>query len=343
MSSRNTRLRSSDRVSRRQFIAGGAAALVMGAGLKLDAARETAPDRGRPLRVGIIADVHHGLQPDAIKRLEHFIARMEQEKPDLIIQLGDFCYSQPDSRPFLQVWEQFKGPRYHVLGNHDMDRTTKQETMDFLGMRAPHYSFDAGPFHFVVLDCNFILKDGEHLHYANRNYFIERARRDRVHPEQFEWLRADLAATQRQTFIFSHQAFDENWSGWSVPNRLEVRAVIREANKLALERTGAPKVVACICGHHHIDEVSEIEGVRYMQMNSASYYWTGGKFGSEGPRAVYSNPLHALVTLDPAGKIIVKGQTGEFNKPTPTDTGFPSAHHLTASIIDRVIPFKAAG
>jgi predicted phosphodiesterase len=328
-------------ISRRQFFRAGAAALALGAGLKLGAEQKSpAPGaRGKPLRLGIIADVHHGLQPDAIKRLEAFIQAMDTEQPDLIIQLGDFCYARPDSREFVQVWEQFKGPRYHVLGNHDMDRTTKQETMDFIGMHAPHYSFDVGDFHFVVLDCNFILDDGKHVDYANRNYFIEQARRDRIHPAQVEWLRADLAGTQRQTFIFSHQAFDENWSGWSVPNRLDVRAVIRDANQKAMALSGAPQVVACICGHHHIDEVSEIEGVKYLQMNSASYYWTGGKLGSEGPRAVYSNPLYAVMTLDPAGEIVIKGQTGEFHKPTPTDTGFHAADRLTASIIDRTLRF----
>ncbi|MBA4148215.1 MAG: metallophosphoesterase [Verrucomicrobia bacterium] len=334
-----------DGISRRRFIQAGTAALAFGAGLKMGADQKSKSPgtQGKPLRLGIISDVHHGLQPDAIKRLESFIQAMEAEKPDLIIQLGDFCYARPESREFVEVWEQFKGPRYHVLGNHDMDRTTKQETMDFIGMRAPHYSFDAGDFHFVVLDCNYILNDGEYVNYANRNYFIEQARRDRINPEQVEWLRADLAGTQRQTFIFSHQAFDENWSGWSVPNRLEVRAVIREANQKAMDRTGAPHVIACFSGHHHIDEVSEIEGVQYMQMNSASYYWTGGKFGSEGPRAVYSKPLYALVTLDPSGQIGVKGQAGEFHKPTPADTGFPAAKRLTAAIIDRTIKFPTAG
>ena len=196
--------------------------------------------------------------------------------------MGDFCHPKPNAREFVQLWEQFRGPRYHVLGNHDMDLGTKQQTLDFWSLAKPHYSFDVGDFHFVVLDCNFVLKDGNHVDYANGNYYIARELRDRISPEQVEWLRADLAATARQTVIFSHQALDEIWGGNTVPNRLDVRAVIREANEKSRARTGVPKVIACLCGHHHVDEASVIEGVHYLQVNSASYYWAGGKFGSDG-------------------------------------------------------------
>lgn len=333
---------SSRRLTRRRFLKGFGAAAVVGGSLPEAGGAETTglpADKSKPVRIGIITDLHHGLQPDATRRLETFMQQAVEEKPDFIIQLGDFCHPRPDARECIQLWERFPGARYHVLGNHDMDLATKQQTMDFWGLTKPYYSFDVGDFHFVVLDCNFILKEGRHLDYANSNYYIARELRDRISPEQIEWLRADLAATKLQTIIFSHQAFDEIWDGFAVPNRLEVRAVIREANRRSTTRAGARQVIACLCGHHHLDEASVIEGVNYLQLNSASYYWAGDKRGSDGPRAVYDQSLYAFVTVDPAGQIQIKGQRSHFRKPTPEETGHPNAPRLSATISDRTLRF----
>lgn len=104
-----------------------------------------------------------------------------------------------------------------MLGNHDIDFGTKQEAMDFLGMKEKYSSFDKRDFHFVVMDGNYILKDDKYVDYANANFYIEQQHRSLVNPEQIEWLETDLAKTDKQTIIISHQAFDEIWDGWSSP------------------------------------------------------------------------------------------------------------------------------
>jgi 3',5'-cyclic AMP phosphodiesterase CpdA len=283
------------------------------------------------LRIGWITDLHHGYIKDATQRLEAFMEAVSGRQLDLILQGGDFCHPTAEAKTFVQLWEQFKGDRYHVLGNHDMDHGTKEQVMGLWGMKDKYYSFDKGGFHFVVMDCNYILKDGKYVDYANSNYYIDQASRDLVNPEQIEWLKADLAATDKQTIIISHQAFDEIWDGWSVPNRHLVRKVIDDANN----RTDFQKVIACFCGHHHLDDHSYINKVHYFQMNSASYYYTGDGFGSDGSKSVYKDPLYAFVTIDPAGQIIIEGKKSDFMKPTPYDTQFPDAPRLSASISSR--------
>jgi hypothetical protein len=176
--------------------------------------------------------------------------------------------------------------------------------------------------------------------YARSNFYVAQPQRDHVSQEQIEWLRAELAAATRPTVILSHQGLDDIWDGGAVPNRAEVRAVIRAANQRERERTGAPRVVACLCGHHHLDSASVIEGVHYLQLNSASYYWAGGDRGSDGPRAVIAEPLFAFLTLDPAGKIEVRGRRGGFRPPSPADKGHPEAARLSASISDRRLEFE---
>ena len=118
-----------------------------------------------PVRFGIVADIHKDVMHDADERLTRFIDRMQEVKPDFILQLGDFCTPAPQNRQFLAIWDRFRGPRHHVLGNHDMDgdqtkgpdkkyNFTREETMAYWGMPARYYSFDLGGLHFVILDGN---------------------------------------------------------------------------------------------------------------------------------------------------------------------------------------------
>lgn len=288
------------------------------------------------VRMGLITDLHHGYCKDAQRRLDAFVTEASTRELDFILQAGDFCHPTEAAKEFIASWNTYPGERYHVLGNHDMDLGTKEQIMELWGMRNKYYSFDKGDFHFVVLDCNYILKDGKYIDYANSNYYIDQQSRDLINPEQVQWLKEDLAKTDKQTIIISHQAFDEIWDGWAVPNRHEVRKVIEDANN----NTDFQKVIACFCGHHHVDDHSYINSVHYFQMNSASFSYVGDGYGSDGPRAVYQDPLYAFVTIDPAGTIHITGKESQFMSPTPTETKHPDAPRLSASISDRNVRFK---
>ncbi|KKL27564.1 hypothetical protein LCGC14_2383900, partial [marine sediment metagenome] len=95
------------------------------------------------LRFGLIADVHQDVMHDSRQRIEAFVGAMNKAKADFICQLGDFCWPHERNQEFLECWRQFDGPRYHVLGNHDMDGGyTRERAVAFLGMPGKHYSFD---------------------------------------------------------------------------------------------------------------------------------------------------------------------------------------------------------
>lgn len=289
----------------------------------------------KPTRIGWITDLHHGYAVDAEQRLSAFIAEANRIKPDFIIQGGDFCHPTPEAESFMKTWNGFEGPKYHVLGNHDMDMGTKKQIMSLWGMDKPYYSFDQGDFHVVVMDCNHILDGGNYVDYAKANFYIDGSRRDLVNPEQIEWLREDLQKTKKQTIIISHQSFDDVWTGYTVPNKMKVREVIDAANRASKR----PKVIACFCGHHHLDHHMQINGVHYFHINSASYYYVGDGLGSDGAKAMYADPVYCFVEIDPAGKITIKGRTSQFVSPTPTEKGYIHAAKITASIEDKQINY----
>ncbi|WP_420602274.1 metallophosphoesterase family protein [Flagellimonas sp.] len=299
----------------------------------------------KPLVFGIIADIHKDLMPDANQRLETFISEAQKRKADYIIQLGDFCMANSKNKDFMAIWETFKGPKYHVLGNHDMDLNSKEEMLQYWGMPKTYYSYDFQNFHFIVLDANFLNKDGVFIDYEKANFYVDSKYRTFIDDAQIEWLEVDLKATKLPTIIFSHQSL---WHyQWGVKNRLAVQKVM-EAHK--------EKIICCMNGHNHIDFHHHQNGIDYIEINSASYQWMEDKYKntSRYPKemydqykwlpnlATYKDPLFAFATIDPKGSLIIEGVKSQWVTPSPFDTGMPKniyGNQLSPEISDYNLKF----
>lgn len=297
----------------------------------------------KSIRFLVCADVHHDLIHDAPDRLSTFINAAEKEKADFIIQLGDFCMPYENNEPFLKKWNSFKGTKYHVLGNHDMDVSPKIVMQQFLGMEKPYYSFDKGDFHFIVLDANYFISDEKYISYQNGNYYSHAETRAQIPPAQLEWLKKDLANTDKLTIVFSHQSL-EHWGG--IKNREQVQQVFREANK------DTKKVIACFCGHDHSDRYKKIDGIHYVGINSMSYAWVGKKLEYSGrfPEKIetkypnlkytlpYRDPVFAAVKINSKGEIKIEGVQSSFVPPGPEELGAKN-HDYSAEITNRTLSF----
>ncbi|WP_190811457.1 metallophosphoesterase [Flagellimonas sp. S3867] len=279
-----------------------------------------------PLRFGIVADVHKDLMPDANKRLERFISEAIDQNVDFVIQLGDFCMADAKNQDFLKIWETYKGPKYHVLGNHDMDRNSKQEMLDFWGMPKTYYSFDFHGYHFIVLDANFLYQDGKFTDYEKSNFYVNSNLRTFIDDAQIEWFRADLEATQLPTIVFSHQSL---WHyQWGVKNRLTIQKIMEAQEE---------KIICCMNGHNHIDFHHHQNGIDYIEINSMSYQWMEDKYKNTQryPKemyeqykwlpnmATYKDPLYAFAELRAEGTLSLKGVKSEWMSPSPYEAGMP--------------------
>jgi 3',5'-cyclic AMP phosphodiesterase CpdA len=281
--------------------------------------------------MGVIADLHHGLEPRAMERLETFIGDVESREPDCILQLGDFNFGTRQSDECMRLWRQYEGERHHVLGNHDMDFVTKEEIVEFWAMPGPYYSFDAGGYHFVVLDRNVLRTPDGYIHYGRGNFYVDPIMRAHADPEQLEWLADDLSTTGLPTVIFSHQGLGmDDGDGQEAGARKSIETVLEGAN-----RDGA-KIIACFCGHHHLDRYARKQGIHYVWLNSASYYWVGDAYGRMAP---YRDSLYTFVTFHPDGLIEVEGRTTAWDSPTPLERGYPGAAELTPYISARQITY----
>lgn len=93
---------------------------------------ESAGWSGPPLRIGVISDTHVAATHTDVARIERLVARMNAERPDVVMLLGDYAgghepaavRAAPERSEILRGVEAFRGLRsplgtYGVLGNHD--------------------------------------------------------------------------------------------------------------------------------------------------------------------------------------------------------------------------------
>lgn len=276
------------------------------------------------LNFGIVADVHHGMLPDAEERLEVFIQKSIEKEVDFIIQLGDFCH-KTKNQAFLDIWNTFQPPKYHVLGNHDMDLGSKAEIMDKWEMPQSHYTFEAKGVRFLILDANFLYQDGKFIDYNKANFYVDSTLRTYINEEQIEWFAGELEASDLPTIVISHQSL---WHyQWGVKNRL---AVQRHMEK------HAKKIICCLNGHNHIDFHHQQNGIDYLEINSMSYQWMGDKqqvkrYPQELLKeykwlnhiAPYEDPLYAFARVDLTGSFHLEGVRSTWMAPSPEEAGSP--------------------
>lgn len=289
-----------------------------------------------PLKIGICADIHLDTVFDGKQRLENFISAMRTEKPDLIVQLGDFCGPKEGNNALLDSWNRFEGPTCHVIGNHDTDGDfTKQQVVDFWKIPNAYYSFDLKGYHFMILDGNdpYANKDPRNKYWSY------------IGQEQQDWMEAELEKTDLPVIVFMHQGLDNDMGG--VENAVQVRAIFDRHNKKKKN-----KVQVVFSGHHHEDYYNVINGVHYVQVNSMSYKWLGKgyehvpyteeinkKFWLTKWTAPYRDPLWAVVEIS-NGMLQMKGKASAFVGKTPKELGrppYPAGYPEVPFISDRKI------
>ena len=293
----------------------------------------------KPLKVCVFADIHYtpGVFPNSedASFLEKILARAEAERCDMIIHLGDFVSNVRDekAKAYIKLYNDFKIPGYHILGNHDQDRTPYKETCDAYRMPDGHYSFDKGGFRFVIADPNYFCNEpGKFIHHENGNYFrrVKGSTINWIPPAQMEWLRSTIVGSPYPCIVLSHQSF-ERGRGEPVMNKAEIQAIFREANA---KNPGTVRLV--MNGHLHMDHLRVLDNILYWDVNSANYQWYGklhDKYPEEYAKKVRSAnkvlawdaPLSAILTIWPDGRIKIDGsRAGWLFGVDPKAAGYPA-------------------
>jgi predicted phosphodiesterase len=286
---------STRRVGRRAFLANGSLFLAA-ASLDLmacaDLTAQEAPKQGG-MRFGLVTDLHYADKKPAgtrhyretLDKLAEAAERFKKDEPAFVVELGDLVDAadsvETELKYLKRIDKQFAAiakDRHYVLGNHCVDTLTKQEFLDGVGREKPHYSFDRGGVHFVVLDACF-RSDGKP--YGRKNSKWTDAN---VPADQIDWLKEDLKAAGKRVVVFAHQRLDVA-NDYGVKNATDVRKVLEESKK----------VLAVFQGHSHKNDYKDISGIHYCTLVGMI----------EGSGA--ENNGYATVDVSPEGAIRLAG------------------------------------
>lgn len=268
----------------------------------------------KEIKIGLLSDLHFDIIHDGEDRLHFFLDVMRLEKPDALIQMGDFAIPKPENSKIIQSFNEAQSKTFHVLGNHDMDDGfSKKEVTEKYGMPSLYYSEDLGSIRLIVLDGN---DPDSPTKKGGYDSFIG--------PDQQIWLIKELENSDKPILIVSHQPI----AGiYTIDNSLEIQEILSSFSS---------KILLVLNGHAHVDQHIEVGGVNYVHINSASYYWVGEKLAHESLSSEihqnhpslqftcpYQKPLFAVLTIDPkAKKIAIEGRKTEWIGPSPLELGY---------------------
>tara|TARA_Y100000766_G_scaffold79304_1_gene67400 strand:+ start:164 stop:1156 length:993 start_codon:yes stop_codon:yes gene_type:complete len=266
----------------------------------------------KPIKLGMIADLHQDVMHDGPARLKAFLEAMKEEKPDAILQLGDFAYPSKKNEAVTKAFKKAHPRTLHVLGNHEIDGGHSfDEVAKLWGMKGRYYTENINGLDLVVLDCNEKPKNHKSGYPAH------------IGEQQLEWLEKQLKILKGPILVFSHQPLAGTSS---VDNAGEVQKLLNSAGD---------KVLLAVNGHTHIDHVDRVGEISYLHVNSASYKWVGGSHRNKSyPAEIhskfrwieytcpYQDSLFTTLTIDPAnGHIDVKGRESQWVGKSPSQLG----------------------
>lgn len=230
------------------------------------------------MKIGLITDIHYGPVrkfwgelrgdgTDALEKMSLLFKEMKSHGVELLINLGDNLSNESAKNDLIRLCElkntfDYSGlPTCFVLGNHELTKLSKKDSMAVLGLDKPYYSFDAGLEKLLFLDA----QDGSCP--------------GLISARQLQWLEKQLSECE-SAYVFVHQSlaepnldgnkwFENDPAGGLIKNRKEVREI--------LENSG--KVILAVNGHLHQNRLQTINNVEYLTLNS----WS--EFGKDGSRS----------------------------------------------------------
>jgi calcineurin-like phosphoesterase family protein len=227
------------------------------------------------LTLAIITDIHHGpdrgtkLGTTALPLLARFRDFVADLRPECTVEMGDRISDVDEATDRKLVAEvaaclsKFPGPIHHIVGNHDVAKLTVEDNEELMQHSFASHSNDVNGFHLV---------------FWNANDKLDHAKGFSLAPGDLDWLRADLAATELPSVIFTHVPldngsmkgnfyFEKAWAHHGAYPETEGEAI-----RDVIERSG--KVILCVNGHAHWNAYHGIDGTHYVTIPSLTESFT---------------------------------------------------------------------
>ena len=225
------------------------------------------------MKIAIITDIHHGPKShtketgwDGLPVLEAFVDHANAIGADLVLDLGDHISDSDhatDVRAATEVANalaRFNGPRYHVIGNHDVVNLSIADNEDIFGQSMASQVFDLGTARLILWQPD--------VNIGRPGGFAPTG-------DALPWLIETLKADTKPAIIATHVPlsghsqignfyFQNNARYSTYPDHAEVRR--------AVEATG--NAAMWLSGHVHWNTVTPIAGIQHITIQSMSERFT---------------------------------------------------------------------
>ncbi len=225
-----------------------------------------------PLKIAVVTDIHNGRPsltkrgPEAVRLLEEFRDAADGGEVDLVVELGDRITDTDEARDrdameqVAEVFASMATPHHHVIGNHDvvnLDRADNEQAFD-------------QPFHSTSIELH-----EWRLVFWQADVVMEQDHRPELLPADLDWLEAELAASSWPAVVFSHVPLDNasmtgNYYFQENPE-FATYGNVGDAQRI-ITRSGT--VAACVAGHVHWNNLSRIDGIPFVSIQSLTESYT---------------------------------------------------------------------
>ncbi len=228
-----------------------------------------------PVRVAIVADIHHGA-PSHTKRgdaalplMERFAAFVAQEKPDLVLDLGDRISDidrETDlglEREVAEAFARIDAPVHHICGNHDRDYLAVEENEEIFGTPLVNELLDLGDWQLALWRADAkITRDDDYRGF-------------KLPEEDLLWLSRLIQAAEKPTLVASHVPVSgHSQIGNYYFQRNPEIALYPESERARSALAQARVPVVCLSGHVHWNTLTQVDGITHLTQQSLTESFT---------------------------------------------------------------------
>lgn len=225
-----------------------------------------------PLRIAIVADIHHGEDhftkkgSAALPLMEEFARFVADARPDAVVDLGDRISDRErdtDLRLEREVADAFAAidrPRFHLCGNHDRDHLAVAENEAILGQPLGHRTLDIGGWRLVLWAADTLIR-------RPGGFVLTEA--------DLLWLAATVQAADRPLAIMSHVPVSgHSQTGNYYFEKNPASATYPGAERLRAALSAARVPVVWVSGHVHRNTLTTVDGIPHITLQSLTETFT---------------------------------------------------------------------
>lgn len=239
------------------------------------------------VKIGVIADIHQ--EPlDFTEEMRCFVDDMNNRFfPDFVVACGDLVGGKAYGKGLRKVASKFarcNAPHYYIIGNHDLETTTRSDFKNRVGMDYDWKSINMNFLHVIFLDSSWGPRGpsgGPSGH---------------IPPEELEWLEQDLnkVSSRQPIVIFTH--FPIRVGADRIDNENALMDIFKDYN-----------LIATFSGHFHLGayQKSDPNGIHHFVLHRMGHWVTGNTNGS-----------YAKIVITP-DKIDIKGEVLQISAALP--------------------------